>query len=109
MHYIEVKIVRFVEETQPGVVECELVDACGCRHTLVDKVPIFTDKMLWWDSAYPQPGVAQCDVLARLEDDGGRKLVRVGLPYIRETSTENAEFVLHESQIWESSDWPKHR
>jgi hypothetical protein len=37
-----VQIVRFVADSQPGFVACELLDAAGRRHTLVDKVPIFT-------------------------------------------------------------------
>jgi hypothetical protein len=35
-----VQIVRFVDEYQPGIVACELLDAaCHC-HTIIAKVPL---------------------------------------------------------------------
>ena len=37
MPSISVQIVRFVDGHQPGLVECELIDAEGRRHIIVDK------------------------------------------------------------------------
>jgi hypothetical protein len=56
MHNVAVQIVRFVESGFPGWVECELVDAAGRRHILMDKVPIFTVEDLDADSKYTTPG-----------------------------------------------------
>jgi hypothetical protein len=39
---LEVTIVRFVDEYQPGIITCEFLDAKALKHTLVDKVPIFS-------------------------------------------------------------------
>jgi hypothetical protein len=56
MRFISANIIRFVDDHNPGLVECEFYDADGHRHFLTDKVPIFTDKMLDADSNYPIPG-----------------------------------------------------
>lgn len=68
---------RFVdEEPQPGIVESQFRDAQGELHSIIDKVPIFTDADLWSDSVYPQPGSIECLVLQRIEDSGSN-LARV--------------------------------
>jgi hypothetical protein len=77
MPCLRVSIIRFVDEHQPGFVECEFTDANGTVHTLVDKVPVFSLEDLWNDSVYPQPGFARCDVLERSQDSRGHKLARV--------------------------------
>ena len=68
MPCIRVEIVRFVDEHQPGFVECVFTDADGSVHTLVDKVPVFTLENLWSDSTYPRPGIARCEVLGWSQD-----------------------------------------
>ena len=101
MHSIRVSINRFVDEHQPGWVECEFTDANGKVHTLVDKVPVFSAEHLWRDSVYPQPGLVGCQVLSRSEDPQGRKLARVttekpdGVESVKGVS----EFVVLETQI----------
>jgi hypothetical protein len=101
MPSIQVSIIRFVDEHQPGFVEAEFADADGTTHTLVDKVPVFSLEDLWSDSVYPQPGFARCEVLARLEDSQGRKLARVTIakPDSLESTRGLSEFVVLESQI----------
>jgi hypothetical protein len=43
MWELAVNIMRFVSwNPQPGVVACELKDAEGKTHVLIDKIPIFT-------------------------------------------------------------------
>jgi hypothetical protein len=103
MACIRVSVVRFVDEHQPGFVECMFTDANGTVHTLVDKVPVFSQDDLWSDSAYPQPGNARCEVLliARSQDSQGRKLARVTIakPDDLESTNGLSEFVVLESQI----------
>jgi hypothetical protein len=101
MASIQVSIIRFVDEHQPGFVEAEFADAGGTTHTLVDKVPVFSLEDLWSDSVYPQPGFARCEVLARSEDSQGRKLARVTIakPDSLESTRGLSEFVVLESQI----------
>ena len=98
---LKVQIVRFVDESQPGFVECEFVDAAGRRHTLFDKVPIFSTGYLDVDSAYPQPGIAACRVLAQWTDEQGRALARVTTvhPFDIESREGLSEFVVLSEQL----------
>ncbi len=91
--YLAVQIVRFVDESFPGWVECQFTDAAGRVHTLVEKYPIVTAETLDADSHYPQPGEVQCEVLNRSQDARGRKLVRISMPGI-ETTEGLSEFVV---------------
>src|ERR1700730_13446219 len=77
MHFISAKIVRFVDDSQPGWVECEFTDSEGRIHTLRDKVPTFTSEMLDAESKYPIPGEIPCEVMKRFLDGIGGELVRV--------------------------------
>ena len=103
MPTIQVSIIRFVDEHQPGFVEAEFADANGNLHTVADKVPVFSLGDLRSDSGYPQPGVARCQVLARAQDSQGRKLARVTIakPDGLESMRGLSEFVVLESQITE--------
>lgn len=74
---LSVRIVQFVDESNPGWVKSEFVDAEGHHHELVDKFPIFSEKMLDADSSYPVPGLVQCEVLAEWQDVQGRKVARI--------------------------------
>jgi hypothetical protein len=95
-----VNIVRFVDESQPGIVECEFIDANQRKHTMIDKVPMFSELDLWSDSAYPQPGTARCQVLESFTDQRGREVVRIRC---LESTTGESEFVVEPSQISEST------
>jgi hypothetical protein len=63
MPSLRVQIVRYVETYQPGIVECQFVDADGQPHSIVGKLPYFTGADLWLDSEYPQPGEVECRIL----------------------------------------------
>jgi hypothetical protein len=93
---LAVQIVRFVDDAQPGWVACEFLDAHGRTHTLIDKAPIFTDKMLEATSVYPQLGSVGCEVLARWKDASGRELLRVSTakPCWITSTEELSEFVV---------------
>ena len=55
---VKVTITRYVsDDPQPGVVECELVDAHGRRWRFIEKTAIVSADRLDAQSAYPQPGV----------------------------------------------------
>lgn len=101
MPCLRVSIVRFVDEHQPGFVECEFIDAFGIIHTLIDKMPIFSLDDLWSDSVYPQPGLARCEVLGQSQDSQGRRLARVTIakPDGLESSRGLSEFVVLESRL----------
>lgn len=100
MPSLRVSIIRFVDEQQPGFVECEFRDADGTLHTLVDKVPIFAQEDLRKDSVYPQPGFARCEALGRSMGTRG-ELIRVTIarPDGLESSRGLSEFVVLASQL----------
>lgn len=77
MPAVIVQISRFVDEHQPGFIECILLDALGESHLFVEKVPVVSKGDLWPTSSYPQPGAIACEVEAQWKDAAGRSLVRV--------------------------------
>jgi hypothetical protein len=97
---LTVKIVRFVDDYQPGIVECEFTDAAGQPHRLIDKAPIFTTATLSADSIYPQLGAVRCSLLRVWQDMGGRKLFTISTaePFSIETGEGLTEFDLLRSQ-----------
>jgi hypothetical protein len=101
MHSFAVQIVRFVDSHQPGWVACEFVDAAGCCHTLIDKVPIFTAEVLDETSRYPKIGTVRCEVLQRWHDADGRELARVSTarPWNVESTEKLTEFTVPAVQL----------
>jgi len=100
MPSLQVQIVRFVDEQpQPGIVESQFRDAQGEVHSIIDKIPLFTNADLWSDSEYPQPGIIECSVLERIPGPDG-SLVRINIePYHYELTNETSEFVVKEADL----------
>jgi hypothetical protein len=97
-----VQIVSFVsDEPQPGIVECELVDAEGKSHTFIDKVPGFSVETLDSRSTFPRAGVIRCKALGKCLDAGGRDVVRIttDLPDHIESTEGVSDFVVLPSQL----------
>lgn len=103
MHELAVQIVRFVDAHRPGVVEAEFVDAFGTRHTIIDKIPMFTAGELSADTVYPVQGIARCEVLDRYEDSLGRSLafVSVKKPDFLESTEGLTEFTVRAASVSE--------
>ncbi len=101
MERVRLKIIRFVDDGQPGIVEAELLDAEGSLHRFIDKAPIFTSEKLSRLSAYPRPGDARCRVLERFYGADARRLARITLRRPDDLkSTEGISiFVVRESQL----------
>jgi hypothetical protein len=61
-----VQIVRYVDSSQPGWVECRLLDVHGCYWSFIEKIPVVTKED--WDasSAYPKPGFIACEVISQV-------------------------------------------
>lgn len=91
-----VDIVRFVDNNQPGWVECEFTDAEGRRHLIIEKVPGVTSENLDVGSKYPTPGAVRCVVLKRYEDETGRELVCISTasPWSIESTEGLSEFTV---------------
>jgi hypothetical protein len=89
MHYLTVQIIRFVDGSFPGWVECKLVDAKGRCHLIIEKVPMVAVADLDAHSKYPTPGTVACEVLKRYRDETGQELAQVSTA--RPWSIESAE------------------
>lgn len=101
MPSLRVDIVRFVDEYQPGIVECLFNDVWNQPHTIVDKIPLFTEEGLGSDSKYPQPGSIRCEVLDRSIDVQGRRITRITIaqPDNLESADGTSEFVVFDSEV----------
>jgi hypothetical protein len=104
MFTIRVDIVEWVDDAQPGLVASRLVDAWGCEHTLVDKVPIFTSADLDRLSVYPQPGWLACEVVERRRDAEGRDSITITTeqPWSVASTTGTTHFEVLSEQLIES-------
>src|SRR5215467_3408718 len=104
MLYVAVEIVRFVEEHQPSIVECRLVDAYGQPHFFVEKCPIVSVEYLDAESTYPQPGSIACEVSSQWTDDQGRALREINTmrPWGVEATSGKHQFVVLATQVSES-------
>ena len=98
---LAVQIVQFVEEYQPGIVACELIDSDGRRHRFIDKVPVLSIDLLDGDSQYPQPGHARCTIVREWRDADGRELVNISTsePDHLESTEGLTDFVVLRDQV----------
>jgi hypothetical protein len=96
-----IQIEKFVDDHQPGFVECRLVDAFGQSHLFVEKVPIVTVANLRSDRPYPQAGEIACEIVSESFDAAGRKLVEVNTdrPWSVESTEGVSSFVVLTSQV----------
>lgn len=74
---VRVEISRYTDDSQPGWVECRLVDALGHEHVFVEKVPVVTKAHLDAASSYPQAGVLACSVLGGSERVRGHQVLHI--------------------------------
>ena len=98
---LAVQIVRYVDNHQPGWVECQFVDAKGRRHAFIDKVPGFTAAHLGPESVYPQSAYVSCEVLSTSQDEDGRAMAHITTahPYDIESTEGLSEFEVYSDQL----------
>ena len=77
MKGIKVSITSFIDDHQPGWVECKFHDAHGVEHTVQEKVPIVTEDRLDASSHYPQNGAISCEVIGERKDANGKTIFTV--------------------------------
>src|SRR5262245_29199362 len=77
MPAFSVEICRYVDEAQPGWVECRLIDAQGNEHIFVEKIPVVSRAALGATTDYPQHGLIACVVIGRRTRADGGEIVEV--------------------------------
>lgn len=97
---VAVEVTRFVDESQPGWVECKLVDAYGSEHIFIVKVPVVSLEDLDANSIYPQPGIIACEVIEQ-NSAGGVDIVKINCerPWGMESVEGNVLFTVLPHQL----------
>ena len=98
---LTVTIRRWVDDYQPGIVECGFSDASGNEWLLLEKVPIVSDEALGPNSDYPRGGHVACTIVGSWADESGRPLVRIDTsePWGVEATTGEHAFDVLQDQL----------
>jgi hypothetical protein len=103
---VNVAITRYADDSNPGWVECKLIDARGREWAFIEKVPVVTAEDLHAHSKYPQPGVIACEILERTRTADGREVITIDTirPWGVESTTGESRFDVTPEQMIEF-DW----
>ena len=75
---IQVEITRYVDhDPQPGIVECELIDAHGLTWKFLEKTAIVSHEDIDENSTFPMPGLIAGEAIHRFLDESDRNIIRV--------------------------------
>ncbi len=96
-----VTISRYVSDSQPGWVECKLVDAHGSESTIIEKVPVVTLADLDANSNYPQTGYIACQIVERQVGTNGVEVVTISTrsPWFVEDTSGKMQFDVFSTQL----------
>jgi hypothetical protein len=75
MPAIKVRITRLVDTSQPGFVECQLVDANDRAWLFIEKIPMVTTEALGVHGEYPRNGAIACEIVGRAADSRGEIVI----------------------------------
>ena len=102
MPAIKVRITRLVDTSQPGFVECQLVDANDRVWLFIEKIPVVTTEALWIESEYPRDGAIGCEVVGRSMDRNGEIVIVETLrPWGVESTDGVTRFEIRQSDLLE--------
>ncbi|MCH5716429.1 hypothetical protein [Niabella hibiscisoli] len=95
---VRVKIIEFVDDSQPGWVRCVLTDAFGRKWFFMEKVPIVTADYLDEKSSYPQYGVINCVIISENGKDNHIN-IDTSKPYGVYSEEDNTNFTILKTQL----------
>lgn len=107
MQGLRVTIVRWVDDHQPGWVECHLIDHWDRLWVFIEKAPVVSTEILGPDTAFPCPGVIACELVdhARtLPEADCTILVTTAVPWGVESTTGETRFDVRPEQVVEMDD-----
>ena len=97
---VRVDITGFVDDGQPGWVECKLIDAQGQEHYFIEKVPVVSLEDLEASSSYPRVGLIACEVIDRKFVDGREiAIVNTERPWAIGSVEGQVEFSVYSDQL----------
>jgi hypothetical protein len=101
MKCLLVKIIEYVDDSQPGWVRCAFKDIAGKEWSLVDKVPIVTREWLNADTVYPKDGEIACQIIGERFSADDRKIltIDISVPIALETEDGEIKFDVYSDQV----------
>ena len=110
---VRVEFRRFVDDHQPGWVECRLTDTHGREWAFVEKVRVVTAAHLDAASSYPTRGIIACRILDRRggAEDGEVITICTEEPWHVEATTGETRFEVRPEKLeeFDSNGGPKQR
>jgi hypothetical protein len=103
---LKIKIVEYVDDSQPGWVRCIFTDAYGIEWSIIDKVPIVTDGHLDEKSSYPQAGIIRCVIKDEARTDTDIVKVETSSPAFIDAENGEHEFYVFRNQLTDYNKWP---
>ncbi len=101
MKQVKVQVSKYVDDSQPGWVECTLIDVNDREWVFVEKVPVVTTKNLNKDSTYPDQGFIACEVVSSEALSNGRSVVEIDTsnPYDIESVDGVSRFTIYKEAL----------
>src|SRR5690348_15043830 len=99
--FVMVDIVRYLDDSYPGFVECRLIDAFGREWFFHDKVPVVTCADIDASSPLPQPGVIACEIIETRVQPDGRTIISIDTksPWYVDATTGDTLFDVYAEQL----------
>jgi len=91
---IRVEIVEYIDDEQPGWVECRFVDVTGREHSFREKGPVVAATSISAGASFPQPGIIVGQIVARRVLPDGREVTTINteIPWGIESTTGETRF-----------------
>ncbi|MBX3241713.1 MAG: hypothetical protein KIT80_12065 [Chitinophagaceae bacterium] len=102
---LKVKIVEYVDDSQPGWVRCTFTDAYGIEWSVIDKVPIVTDEYLDEKSNYPKNGILSCVIIDESSTANDVTKIDTSKPIFIEAENGEHEFFVFKNQLTDYNEW----
>ena len=103
MCFVEIKIVEWVSDHQPGFVRCVLRDARGCDWWITEKVPVLPGENLTSESSYPIVVSIACRIIEQSRGEGAAIATISTDPWGIESECGRSEFDVYASQLRDQS------
>ncbi len=95
---VKIKILEYVDDSQPGWVRCVLTDAFGKEWFFTEKVPIVTTDYLDENSSYPKEGIINCIIVSENDKDNYIG-IDTSKPYGVYSEGDNTNFTILKKQL----------
>ena len=97
---VTVRLTQLLDDGNPPLVECLLIDSSGKTHTIVEKLPVVSLLNELSEKGGATGSIA-CEVLSNWQDDQGRHLAKINTqqPWHIESSEGVSEFTVLTSQM----------